>query len=134
MTYPKLMPDWEVDLRSTFRNRITVHQYERNVVTLHQALEKATGEKYTPVEKTLYDKMLYVLKLHDAGSDWDSKTMQRHLFFFHQKNFNRSHIGRCLKKIAASGILKETTKGQYTKVGWKQRARNESISSSRSRL
>lgn len=112
------MPDWEVDLRSTFRNRITVrHQYERNVVTLHNALEKATGEKYIPKEKTLYDKMLYVINLNEADSDWDSKTMQRHLYFFHKKNFNRSHIGRCLKKIAASGILKETAKGQYTKVG-----------------
>ena len=117
MMHPKLMPQWEVDLRGTFRNRLQVQQYERNVVSLHSAIEKATGETYTPAPKPLYDKILDVLKLHDAGSEWNSKTMQMHLYFFHKKNFNRSHISRTLKKIAASGILKETTKGQYTKAG-----------------
>ncbi len=117
MPMPELMPDWETDLRGAFRNRITVHQYQRNVVSLHKAIESYTGEKYLPPKKPLYHKMLDVLKHHDEGSEWDARTMQRHLYFFHQKNFNRSHISKLLKKMSTLGVLKATGRGQYTKAG-----------------
>jgi hypothetical protein len=117
MPMPELMPDWETDLRGSFRNRLTIHQYERNVVSLHKALENYTGEKYQSPKKPLYEKMLDVLKLHDEGSQWDSRTMQRHLYFFHQKNFNRSHISKLLKKMSTVGVLKAVGRGQYTKEG-----------------
>ncbi len=117
MPMPELMPDWETDLRGAFRNRITVHPYQRNVVSLHKAIESYTGEKYLPPKKPLYDKMLDVLKHHDEGSEWDARTMQRHLYFFHQKNFNRSHISKLLKKMSTLGVLKATGRGQYTKAG-----------------
>lgn len=114
---PELMPQWEVDLRGSFRNRVTVEQYEKNVVSLHKAIENRFGEKYTPAKKSLYDKILDVLKHHDEGSEWDARTMQRHLYFFHQKNFNRSHISKLLKKMSTLGVLKATGRGQYTKAG-----------------
>ena len=114
---PELMPDWEVDLRGTFRNRMTVERYQRNVTSLHTAIENYTGETYKPKPKTLYNKILDVLKLHDIGRERDAKAIQLHLFFFYQKSFNRSHISRTLKKIAASGILEETARGLYKKVG-----------------
>ena len=76
-----------------------------------------SSSKECILRKPLYDKMLDVLKHHDEGSEWDAHTMQRHLFFFHQKNFNRSHISKLLKKMSALGVLKATGHGQYTKAG-----------------
>jgi uncharacterized protein YpbB len=113
----ELMPQWEVDLRGTFRNRVTVERYQTNVVSLHKAIENFTGDTYTPPKKPLYDKILDVLKYHDDGTIFDARTMQLHLYFFHKKNYSRSHISKVLKKVAALGSLVETSRGVYKKVG-----------------
>lgn len=109
----ELMPQWEVDLRGTFRNRIKVEGYQRNVVSLHKAIENFTGETYTRPRKPLYEKMLDVLKLNTQGSEWDAPTMQRHLYFFYKKNYSRSHLSKLLKKLAAQGLLTKTGSGLY---------------------
>jgi len=112
----ELMPDWEDNIYKAFGKRRTKIISEQKTNALHDALEKYTGKKYVPKERTLKDKILFVLKLADTETEWTAKTMQNHLYFFSQKNFNESHIGKTLKKIAADGVLLEVKRGTYKKV------------------
>lgn len=113
------MPEWENELRRSFGNRsiADVKRYKNNVVALHKSIENFTGQTYKPPKKTLEKKIADVLKLAAVGSEWDSRTMQLHLFFFHQTDFNRSYISRLLKKLADKGLLDKVAKGRYIKAG-----------------
>jgi len=111
------MPEWENNLRSTFGNRrVEVKKWQRNIGKFHNNLEKITGEKYEPKEKTLEEKILHVLKLHASDTIFDARIMQNHLYFFHQKTFNRSSISKVLKKLSTKDILLSNGNGIYRKA------------------
>lgn len=114
----EVMSQWEDDLRKAFGRQVAeVRRYENNVRILHKALENYTGEKWTPPEKPLKEKIVDVLKFADDGSEWNSATMQKHLFFFHKKNYDRGYIATTLKRIASTGLLTKVGRGVYRKQG-----------------
>lgn len=111
------MPEYEENVRAVFGNRqIKIFPSEREIGALHKAIEAYTGEKYKPAPKSLIRKIEDVLKLHDVGAEFDTATMQRHLYFFHQKNFSRSHISSTLKKLSKRGTLENVARGVYRKA------------------
>jgi len=112
---PELMPEWEENLYSTFGVKRVKIIDRGNVIALHNAIEKYTGEKYKPAEKTLKEKIEYIVKLSGNDGEWDARTMQSHLFFFHKKDFHVAAIGRALKKIAKGELLTEVGRGVYRK-------------------
>jgi hypothetical protein len=114
---PELMPEWEENLYGTFGVKRVKVIDRGNVIALHQAIEKFTGEKYKPAEKSLKEKIEYIVKLADNDGEWDARLMQSHLFFFHKKDFHVTAIGKALKKIAKGGLLIEVARGVYRKEG-----------------
>ena len=114
---PELMPELEENLYGTFGVKRVQVIKRSNIDKLHKAIENYTGQKYVAPEKTLKQKVDHIIRLAGEEGEWDARTMQRHLYFFHQKDFNLSSIGKQLKKLAKSGILKEVSRGVYKKEG-----------------
>lgn len=110
---PKLMPDWETSLRQSFGNRNIT---PKNIDALHHALEQYSGEQYVPKEKTLTQKIQYIINLARHEDEWDARSMQCHLYFFHQTKYNMNTISGILMKLHKRGTLERIERGIYRKA------------------